>query len=559
MEKRILCILLIIAVLHTNLVWAADDERLANLEKKIEAMQAAYESKIDSLESRIDELEGEKAKASAKARVQTMVATVPPEEPAKMPDSIPPEPAEVTTPTISETVSTEPIVLPDPPETYSIEWMQQYANALQQIQNEQAQRIEKEKSKWGFEFHGYLRSGFGINGYGNTMSPFRAPNSGAKYRLGNESETYLETTFVSRMPEDMLEDGVTFDTQIRLAYVVDFEDSNNSDTDTSLREAFGIARGVWKDVPQAAFWAGQRFYSRYDVHMNDFYYRDMSGYGGGAEDIPIWDESALLSIALLGGSTDDLDSSGTQYDDDDYQLNMNTIDVGLIDMDMLGGKVAFYGTFSDFNGDTFTESDSGDVLELSDSTGLAANFIYDLDLSETVFNRLVLQYGQGAAANFRALMVAPTGLINNGNEKVDVDDFEKFRVLNSILLDDGSPWSYEGLLLFEEGDYGVGGDSKNRWLSAGIRPVYHFNRYWSLAFEAGLDYTDNDRGGSGTLGKLTIAPQISPKAKQLSRPVLRAFLTYAWWADDFEGSVGGSDYADDLDGVTVGLQMETWW
>ena len=132
-------------------------------------------------------------------------------------------------------------------------------------------------------------------------------------------------------------------------------------------------------------------------------------------------------------------------------------------------------------------------------------------------------------------------------------------MLNSILLDDGSPWSYEGLLLFEEGDHGVAGNSKNKWYSAGIRPVYHFNRYWSLAFEAGLDYTDNDRGGSGTLGKFTIAPQISPQAKQLSRPVLRAFLTYAWWADDFEGSVGGSDYADDLDGFSVGLQMETWW
>ena len=142
---------------------------------------------------------------------------------------------------------------------------------------------------------------------------------------------------------------------------------------------------------------------------------------------------------------------------------------------------------------------------------------------------------------------------------MDVDDFEKFRVLNSILLNDGSPWSYEGLLMFEEGDYGVVGDSKNRWFSAGIRPVYHFNRYWSLAVEAGLDYTDNDRGGSGTLGKLTIAPQISPQTKYLSRPVLRALLTSAWWADDFEGSVGGSDYADDLDGVTVGLQMETWW
>ncbi|MHC5093122.1 MAG: carbohydrate porin [Planctomycetota bacterium] len=537
MEKRILCILLAIAFMNTNLLWAADDDRLAELEKKIEAMQTAYESKIDSLESRIVELESKESHLAG----------------------VPSDSADFSAPAVSVPTGENAVVLPEPPEEYSIEWMRQYATALNAIQQRQNQQILKEKSEWGFEFHGYLRSGFGINSHGNSMTAFRAPNSGAKYRLGNESETYLETTFLSRMPEDILEEGVTFDTQIRLAYVVDFDDSNNSDTDTSLREAFGIVRGVWKDIPQAAFWAGQRFYSRYDVHMNDFYYRDMSGYGGGVEDIPIWNESAQLSVALLGGSTDDLDSSGTQFDEDDYQLNMNTIDVGLSEMDLFGGKVAFYGTFSDFNGDTLTETSSGDILRLTDSKGLAANFIYDLDLTETVSNRFVLQYGQGAAANFRALMVAPTGLINNGNETVDIDDFEKIRVLNSILLDDGSPWSYEGLLLFEEGDYGVAGNSKNKWYSAGIRPVYHFNRYWSLAFEAGLDYTDNDRGGSGTLGKLTIAPQISPKSEQLSRPVLRAFLTYAWWADDFEGSVGGSDYADDLSGLSVGLQMETWW
>jgi maltoporin len=114
--------------------------------------------------------------------------------------------------------------------------MRQYANALQLIRDEQALRIQKEKSEWGFEFHGYLRSGFGINGYGNSMTAFQAPNSGSKYRLGNEAETYLETTFLTRMPEGMLEEGVTFDTQIRLAYVVDYDDSNSSETDTSLRE-----------------------------------------------------------------------------------------------------------------------------------------------------------------------------------------------------------------------------------------------------------------------------------------------------------------------------------
>ncbi|MHC4553607.1 MAG: carbohydrate porin, partial [Planctomycetota bacterium] len=52
------------------------------------------------------------------------------------------------------------------------------------------------------------------------MAPFQAPNAGAKYRLGNEAETYLETTFLTRMPESMLPDGVTFDTKITLAHVI---------------------------------------------------------------------------------------------------------------------------------------------------------------------------------------------------------------------------------------------------------------------------------------------------------------------------------------------------
>jgi maltoporin len=537
MEKRLVCIVLAIVFLNTNLLWAADEDRLAELEKKFELMQSAYESKIEALESRIAELENKEASSQTATPTQPVVIQVP----------------------ADHSSTGQQITLPEPPEEYSVEWMRQYANALYAIQQQQNQSILKESDLWGFEFHGYLRSGFGINSYGNTMAAFQAPGSGAKYRLGNEAETYLETTFLTTMPKGLLPEGVTFDTQIRLAYVIPHDQSNSAQTDTSLREAFGIAKGVWTSQPQAAFWAGQRFYSRYDVHMNDFFYRDMSGYGGGVENISIWDDSAKLSIALLGGSTDDLDSSGTQYDEDDYQLNMNTVDVGLREMALFGGNVAFYGTFSDFNGDTFTESSSGDVLELTDSEGLAANFIYDIDLSEKVSNRFVAQYGRGAAANFRALMVAPTGLITTGNEKIDIDDWQKFRVLNSILLDDGSPWSYEGLLLYEDGDYGVTGSSGNTWASAGFRPTYHFNRFWSLAFEAGMDYVDNDRGGSGTLGKITIAPQISPESKQMSRPVLRAFLTYAWWADDFEGGVGGSDYADELDGFTAGVQLETWF
>ena len=44
-----------------------------------------------------------------------------------------------------------------------------------------------------------------------------------------------------------------------------------------------------------------------------------------------------------------------------------------------------------------------------------------------------------------------------------------------------------------------------------------------------------------------------------SRPVLRAFLTYAFWNDGQRGQVGGIDYANETAGWSWGVQMESWW
>ena len=45
-----------------------------------------------------------------------------------------------------------------------------------------------------FEYHGYLRSGYGMNGEGGKMEAFIAPGAFAKYRLGNEPETVRRTS-----------------------------------------------------------------------------------------------------------------------------------------------------------------------------------------------------------------------------------------------------------------------------------------------------------------------------------------------------------------------------
>src|SRR5271169_6069521 len=54
-------------------------------------------------------------------------------------------------------------------------------------------QITKLKEQVGaFEYHGYFRSGYGLNSAGGQQVAFQAPGTEAKYRLGNEAETYGE-------------------------------------------------------------------------------------------------------------------------------------------------------------------------------------------------------------------------------------------------------------------------------------------------------------------------------------------------------------------------------
>ena len=90
--------------------------------------------------------------------------------------------------------------------------------------------------------------------------------------------------------------------------------------------------------------------------------------------------------------------------------------------------------------------------------------------------------------------------------------------------------------------------------------MVHLNKYVGLAFEGGVDWVKDEAADtSAPLYKLTFAPQVSLGGRFMSRPVLRAFVTYAHWGDDFVGSVGGNDYSTANDGFTYGVQMEVWW
>jgi len=89
--------------------------------------------------------------------------------------------------------------------------------------------------------------------------------------------------------------------------------------------------------------------------------------------------------------------------------------------------------------------------------------------------------------------------------------------------------------------------------------VYELSRFFSLATEAGWDHTAQSDLPAGSVFKLTVAPQLTPALKFLSRPSIRAFATWAHWSDSLRGSVGLPGYADATRGTAIGVQMESWW
>jgi len=128
------------------------------------------------------------------------------------------------------------------------------------------QKIDKLRQQVGaFEFHGYFRSGYGLNGAGGQQVAFEAPGAGAKYRLGNETETYGEFIFVNNwLNPDHATDKAWMKTEVMIE-----ANTNNSASYASfhngvgndqfrLREAFIQAGNVFLSQPDAKFWVGER-------------------------------------------------------------------------------------------------------------------------------------------------------------------------------------------------------------------------------------------------------------------------------------------------------------
>jgi maltoporin len=416
--------------------------------------------------------------------------------------------------------------------------------------------LAKQNTSSGFEYSGYFRSGFGVDSNGQTMEAFKAPNAQAKYRLGNETETYVETKFGYHFPDLDLPEDTRFYVAFMPAYVVP-DNQDSTDSTFSIREAYATAEGIWDAQPEARFWAGQRYYNTHDIHLNDFFYLDMSGYGGGVEFIDLNDRGAL-SVAWLGGTIDELQGS-TEIVDDTVINAKNSLDIRLSGFELPLGEGMLWLDLAHVED---TERPNGRNVSIDGGGGAAFGLLHEATLADGGYNRAMVQYGFGAAANFRSNepdFVAYQAAEGDPLTKVDYSEIHHFRLLNDLVLEPSPQWSLQATAVYDHMDIGLSESSEIEWWSFGLRPIYQIDDYLSLAFEAGIDHTDSDLEGSGELYKFTIAPQISPGKGYFQRPVLRFFMTYALWSNDFEGLVAPDSYADETEGFSAGVQAEAWW
>lgn len=134
------------------------------------------------------------------------------------------------------------------------------------------------------DFHGYLRSGVGATAGGGDQACFQAAGAPAKYRLGNECETYAE---IGLGQEVWSEGNRSFYVDSMIAYRSDQgndweatgTDTNGGENNpfdeagtTSIRQFNVVGKNLIPSLPGAAIWAGKRYYKRHDVHINDYYY-----------------------------------------------------------------------------------------------------------------------------------------------------------------------------------------------------------------------------------------------------------------------------------------------
>ncbi|MDP8175501.1 maltoporin [Phocoenobacter skyensis] len=396
------------------------------------------------------------------------------------------------------------------------------------------------------DFHGYARSGIGWTSGGGEQTTFKADGAGAKYRLGNENDTYAEF----KLGQELYKDGeksIYFDTNV--AYGGILQQNDWEDTKPALREINVQFKNFADSLPGATLWAGKRFYQRHDVHMNDFYYWDISGPGAGVENIDVG--FGKLSLAVTRDTEKDSSNPVSSR-----QISVLNPDTGLIEQKTVFNKVNVYNDIFDVRLAGIKTSENGslefgidygnahvkDGVKFADG---ASKNGYMLTAEHTQgnffggFNKFTVQYATDAMTSWNNGHSQGASVNNKGS---------MLRVIDQGVVKLGDKVETMYALIYQKTDL----DNKqgSTWYSAGVRPMYKWNKTMSTLLELGYDVVKKQSNKEEDhVFKTTLAQQWQAGDSIWARPAIRVFGTYA-----------KSDNAGKKDNEFVyGVQFEAWW
>lgn len=428
-----------------------------------------------------------------------------------------------------------------------------------------------------FELHGYMRSGVGRSSNGGEQVTFYmantggAPTSGPGYRLGNETDNYLELAMDIRAYE---KGGTTFKLHFRPTFrsyyqVRDASSDAGGDVDGSktwnknqmvyVREAWGEASGIFGNsgpLAGATVWAGRRFYMRQDLHIRDQWYWNNSGDGFGIEGIELG--VGKLHYAFIQHDTGNMESDWNngapmgKVKPYSPWVNPTTGNVVVGSHDLRMSDIKLWE-----GADLTVGYQFNDVKRtaLVDPTGQNFNKGTQLhaQLNHSLWggnNKVYLTKGNGNT------------YWNWYNPEVKTEN-TWWHVMDIFYMKPMKNLEFQGVLQYREQDgKGSMADTTNKWVSAGIRPTYFIGKHFSIAYEIGYDQlkfrNEKDRRH---LNKQTLALQWSPQASFWSRPQLRVFVTKGSWNDQANSwnKIGDGRFGQDNKGITYGAQIEAWW
>jgi maltoporin len=465
-----------------------------------------------------------------------------------------------------------------------------------------------------FELHGYTRAGVGRSTNGGEQVTFYlantgcAPTDGPGYRLGNETDNYLELAMDVRAYE---KGATSFKLHFRPTFRSYYSARDASEdaggqinsgwgiTGTAatenqevfLRESWGEATGVFgKGNPfeNASLWVGRRFYQRQDLHIRDQWYWNNSGDGFGIENIDLG--FGKLHVAFIQHDNGQVDATagapqpvmwGKANSGLQYGSTVPTVDIRVSDMSPWKGSSITLGF--QYNGASAAAanqvSDSGgDYTSGAGSVNMNSGVQWSALWSQANVlggdNKVYASWGDGSTFY---------NWYNSNNWTHD----KWWTIMEMYYIKPVDRLEMQGVFEFRRQTQGGHNDvwtgvdnssfandwKKNDWFSAGVRPVFFFTSHFSVAAELGYDRDAfSNEPEARFLFKKTLAIQCSPQASFWSRPVLRLFVTNANWnhiancwgpvdSGQFstQGTTDPGHYQGKTMGTTYGAQVEAWW